>query len=315
VADSESKDLFEKLVVASWTVAGLPTIYFPVQSIRESGGNRLAIRERPYRDGGKVDDIGSKPRRWSLTSIFENSIKEEGLPPTKALYPHVLNRLLESFGKHETGDLVVPTRGRIRARADSYARDEISDSRDHAMVELEFVEDNEDNVDAQSFASPSVGASARRLSETTRFSAQSDGAWSTSLADLNEFVSELEAFANAPGDAVADLDQQAGIVIAATNRAGNAFNDAAEGSDVLRDPESSQTQRKLLETKDMAGRARANAQGGLPRIVSVTYSNTRTLFSIAAELGQDAAELISLNRVLDPLEVPAGAVVKVYETA
>ena len=49
-------EIFEKMPAAQFTVAGL-TLGFPVLRIQQSGGNRIVKRERPYRDGAKLDDI------------------------------------------------------------------------------------------------------------------------------------------------------------------------------------------------------------------------------------------------------------------
>jgi prophage DNA circulation protein len=303
---------FEKLPIASWKVGGV-SVRFPVVTIGETGGNRLVPREFPYREGAKYDDTGAKPKTWTMQAVFNNSVLEPGMGQTEALYPTVLNKLLATFDKHETGDLVVPTRGRVRARAQDYTRNEMAERRDEAIVDLVFVEDNEERTGAQTFEAPSANASASRLAETTVFSAQSDGVWDTSIQDLFAFAAELEAVANFPGDTVGDVDQSAGQMIAAANRVGDAFTNAAEGNDVLNDPDSSQTQRKLQQSKDIAGRARAQARGGLPPVVTRLADSDTTLFAIAADLGQEADQVIALNRDLDPLDVPEGTVVRVFD--
>lgn len=306
--------VFEQYPVGTWKVGSLPALKFPVISIQETGGNRIVERERPYRDGAKLDDTGSKAKKWVLKVQFENSIVEEGLDGTKLLYPDVLNELIASFDIHETGDLTVPTRGMVRARAESYSRDEVQDDRDGATVTFTFCEDNEDNVGNQQFEQLNIDASARRLSEQTVFSATSEGMWSTSLADVNEFASELEGFANFPGDTVADIDSQASIVIGATNRVGRAFSrETEENNNLLNDPELSMTQRKLEETKDMAGRSRGEARQGRPRPVPFFVNGDTDLFTIASRLGQLPEDLISINPGVDPLFVPARSVVNVLE--
>lgn len=308
--------VFEQYPVGSWKVGSLPALKFPVCSVQESGGNRIIERERPYRDGSKLDDTGSKAKRWSLKVKFENSLTEEGLDQTTLLYPDILNQMIASFDIHETGDLTVPTRGKVRARAESYTRDEVETERDEASVTFIFVEDNEDNVGAQQFEQMQINASARRLAEQTVFSATSEGMWSTSLADLNEFASELEGFANFPGDVVADIDSQASIVIGATNRVERAFIRETEENDaLLADPELSQTQRKLEENRDLAGRARGEAWQGRPRPVPFYVDGDTDLFTIAARLGQIPEDILSINPGLDALFIPAGSVVQVLEQA
>lgn len=305
---------FESYPVAAWSVGALPILYFPVLSINEDGGNRLVERERPYRDGAKLDDTGSKAKRWVIKAIFENSIEENGLDQQKLLYPDVLNEMIASFDTHETGDLVVPTRGAIRVRAESYTREETSAERDGACVTFTFVEDNEDNVGGSQFEQLKINASARRLAEQTEFSATSEGLWSTSLADVREFAADLEAIANFPGDTIADIDNQVGIVIGAANRVLRSHSkETRENRNQLNDPECSLTQRKLEETKDIAGRARGEAYRGRPRPVTYYVPGDTDLFQIGAELRQDPADLIAINPAVDPLYVRRGSTIYVLE--
>lgn len=306
--------IFEQYPVASWKVGSLPALMFPVVKISESGGNRIVKRERPYRDGAKLDDTGSNAKQWSITVHFDNGIEEEGLDSTKLLYPNILNEMIASFDIHETGDLVVPTRGRVRARAETYQRDETESERDEAVVTFTFCEDNEDNVGNQQFEQQNINASANRLTEVTVFSAQSEGVWSTSLSDLNEFAGELEGLANYPGDTVANIDSQCSIVIGAANRVGRAFTrESEENRNMLNDPEMSLTQRKLEETKDMAARARAEAYAGRPRLTPFYVAGDTTLFDIAAATGQAFEDLNELNPGVDAFHVAKNTVINIME--
>jgi len=308
--------VFEQYPIASWKVGSLPELKFPVLSISETGGNRIVQRERPYRDGAKLDDTGSKAKGWQLTVLFDNGIEEEGLDPSTPLYPTILNELIASFDIHETGDLVVPTRGRVRCRAETYQRDETEGERDEARVVFTFTADNEDNVGAQQFEQMTINASAVRLAEQTTFSATSEGMWSTSLEDLNEFASELEGIANFPGDTVSNIDSQCGIVVGAANRVGRAFTRENEKNrNLMNDPELSMTQRKLEETKDMASRARAEAYKGRPRMVPFFVEGDTDLFSIAASVGQSSIDLMEINPGQDAFTVRKGTVIKVLEQA
>lgn len=306
--------VFEQYPVASWKVGSLPELKFPVLKISESGGNRIVKRDRPYRDGAKLDDTGSNAKQWSITVNFDNGIEEEGLDASKPLYPDVLNELIASFDIHETGDLVVPTRGRVRVRAETYQREETESERDEAVVTFTFLEDNEDNVGANQFEPMGIHASANRLTEQTVFSATSEGMWGTSLSDLNEFASELEGLANYPGDTIANIDSQCSIVIGAVNRVGRAFTrESEENRNMLNDPELSLTQRKLEETKDMTARARAEAYKGRPRLVPFYVVGDTDLFTIAANLNVAAEDLIEINRAIDPFNVVKGLTINIME--
>ncbi len=314
-----SDPVFEQYPSASWQVGSARALVFPVTEISEEGGNRIVLRERPYRDGAKVDDIGSKAKSWSLKAYFENSIDEGQQQNGQALYPGVLNALIRSFDQHETGDLIVPTIGKVRARAMSYVRSERSDERDCASVEFKFVQDNEDNIDATSFTLPTVKSSLNALMASTTFSAHSDAVFSTSLADLNEFAAGLVAIANFPSDYLNDVDSQVAIVVGATNRVASAFtsksnNPKEKARSMLSDPDASRTGRRLVALQDTAARAVAELRANQPEIIRVLIDHPTNIFSIATEFDQDVAKLIGLNSAYDPLNIPNGAVIRILSS-
>ncbi|HVY48089.1 MAG TPA: DNA circularization N-terminal domain-containing protein [Minicystis sp.] len=52
------------------------SVPLPVSRIEEESGNRLVERDRPNRDGAKIDDTGAKARRWVLTLDYLNGSTE-----------------------------------------------------------------------------------------------------------------------------------------------------------------------------------------------------------------------------------------------
>lgn len=313
-----SDPVFEQYPSASWAVASVRSIVFPVVEITEEGGNRIVLRERPYRDGAKVDDIGSKAKSWTVKAYFENTITEGFQQNGKPLYPEVLNDLIRSFDQHETGDLVIPTVGQVRARAVSYVRIERNDERDCAAVEFKFVQDNEDNIDATSFTLPTVKSSLNALTASTTFSAHSDAVFSTSLADLNEFAAGLVAIANFPSDFLNDIDSKVGIMVGAVNRVTNAFtsksnNPKEKARAMLSDPDASMTGRKLVALQDTSARAAADFRANQPAIIRVVIERDMTIFDAAVEFKQDAQQMIGLNSKFDPFAIPRGATLRILD--
>ena len=211
---TDAQNIFGQYPPASWAVGGGRALVFPVNRITEERSNRLMKRARPYRDGNKIDDIGAQGKEWTLECHFDDSIVEPGLLSNEMpLYPDVLNALAASFEVHECGDLVVPTIGRVRARAASLTRIEESDMRDGATVTLRFSEDTEDAVNAAALKPPSVHASILQLMSTTQFDAKASGAWKGgSMSDLNGLVNELQGIANAPDTMAGEVADRARIV-------------------------------------------------------------------------------------------------------
>lgn len=310
--------IFPRYPPPSWQAAGKPAIFFPIEDIQESGGNRLVAHERPYRDGAKHDDTGSRAKRWTLTCTFTNGLEEDGIDGT-ALYPDVLNALSESFDVHETGTLVLPTRGAVRCRAESYDRDETFAERDSATVRFVFVQDNEDDVTAASFTAPSARSVAVSRATETVFSLEASGVYDDNVASLQEFAAGLEALAAAPGQFIDDIEGQGKRFQNACNRIEVAFSTAesraiSEQQALLLDPANSLPGRQLRQLRDVAARATADRLSALPRIVSRTFKREVSLIAIAPQFKQELDTLLDLNRRYpNPLAIPAGKPVRMID--
>lgn len=325
-AQSSAKTVFETYPVATWKIGGSRTLAFPVVTIQETGGSRIIRRDRPFRRGVKCDDTGSKPRVWSIQAIFDNSLTVDDSPTSigepgikningnTPLYPDILNEILESFDLYHdnAGTLVVPTVGKVKARLEDYTRDEKPEEWDCATIRFVFVEDNEDSVDASSYTYSSVSGNGVLLGETMEFSSQSDGGWDQDMMNLNELVANLEGLANMPDQFAADIDQQVGIAIGAANRINRTFSQPkVPGRDILLDPESSVTQRKLEETKEIASDAKHNYKKKT-KVITVMFGVPMSLVSVASEMSQDIETLLALNYQLeDPFYIRPNTGVKI----
>lgn len=303
-------EVFGRYPVMRWTVGSF-RIAFPVERVREAGGNRIIERERPYRDGAKLDDTGSKARRWTADVCFNNQIVEQGLEENGlALYPDALNELIRSFDVHETGDLVVPTVGRQRCKAETYDRIETYEERDSAKLCFTWVEDNEDSVDFRQLQAPSAGANATQVALQTVFSAQTEEVWYPSLATFRTFMSQLETAANTPFVVANDVKIAANTIANASLRTARAFQRlGTPGRDQLARPGGNRTERKLVAGQDSAQRTAGEALHGQPRVISIVLTRDSSLFAVAAITRQPLGVLLELNPHLDALFVPAGVVV------
>lgn len=310
-------NIFPQYPPGSWQVPGRRAIAFLIEDIQESGGNRLVPHERPYRDGAKHDDTGSRAKRWTVSSPFFNDHDEEGVET--ALYPDVLNELIASFDVHETGTLVLPTRGAVRCRAESYDRDETFAERDSASVRFVWVQDNEDDVTAASFTAPSARSIAVSRADETVFSLQSGGVYDDNVASLQEFAAGLEALAAAPGQFIDDIEGQGRRLQLAADRIEVAFSNAedraiSEQQSLMLDPANSLAGRQLRGMRDIAARAVADRLSALPRIVTRTFPRVISLIAIAPQFKQDLDTLLDLNRrYQNPLAIPAGKPVRMIE--
>lgn len=304
--------------VASWQVGQGPKILFPVLSLTDTIGNRLVQHKRPYRAGAKIDSTGAEPRQWNLTALFANNLEEPGIDPSTPLFPDQLRLLQESFDTQETGDLVIPGIGSVRARAQTMTSTETFDESDSAHATLLFVADNEEALEASLVRPATARATTQRLAEATTFTAQSAGAWDGDLNGLVEFAAGVEDLLLAPGRATNAVDTQVRRNRRAIERIVEAQQQLAQdvGLD-FNQPRGSATERSLLALKDRQAQAASERSQGRPRTISfVVDVNETTIFDVAARFDQDADELLELNdsRIADPFALRRGSTVLVFET-
>lgn len=310
--------VFDAYPSCSWTAKGKAEVVFPVVRIEEEYRNRIAPHERYKRDGARLDDTGSKARVWRLTIEAYNSRDQEEDVKPLTFYPDELNKLLDSFSVHETGDLVVSTRGPRRCRAEGYTRVEESTERDAAAVVLTFIEDNEDDASAAAWQAPSaMSVVASKADDAARTC--SEAGFSPNLtANLREMASALESYANGPSEYLGDLERQATTIQQAVQRVEDTYNERAnEGMEelytLLTDPRSSRAGRALRALGDAVGRAVADKATLGPRIVTKILNRNATLFGIATDAGVALEKLLELNPSLDPFNIPAGTPFKLEE--
>jgi prophage DNA circulation protein len=299
-------------------VGKAPIVEFPITDFTQTGGNRIVLHERPFRDGARLDDTGSKPRAWSFTAHFSNRIQEPGVSSAIPLYPQILRQLIRSFDEHETGDLILPPVGKVRARAGDYTWNETPDDDDAATLTLTFTEDNEDALDRAVLNLPGVTATIFKLAEQTTFTAQKNGSWNDDLVSLTEVCAEIEGLMLAPGRGVADL----GAVIRAHRRAlqglGETTATVLGQEDRLSEPRASDTHRQVRTMMDREAQAEEERTQSRPRTKAFLIDVERTsIFEVAARFDQDAEELLDLNgaRIEDPFLLVRGDVIRIFESA
>lgn len=317
----------EDTIQSSFPVASFEvrqeTVRFPVAGDKLAGGNRIVEHQRPYRDGAKCDDTGSLPRRWTVEAVFNNSIQEDGLDPNTPLYPDLMQRVLDLFDLHETGDLFHPIDGKVRARAQSYERATNVEEVDTGRVTLVFVEDNEDDVDAEAFARPSVNGAVSAMADSLSATAQQEDVWIKDLAtidpsalegassgglSLGEFCAEIEGLMRAPGERTAAIQAQ---VRAARRSLASVLRTAREVTGFDTPTNTILAAERLL---DVTAYATSEKTDQMPRRIPYIVRESTTIFAIAADLRQPPDALLEINdqRIDDPFHVEPG-VIRVFD--
>lgn len=311
-----TETIFDKYQLASFTLKNGQKIGFPVHKIRQDGANRVIERERPYRAGAKLDNTGSKAVTFTFECVFHNSIQEPGLATFNnqlSLYPEALNELIKIFDDGQTGDLIVPTIGRVRAKALDYQRIEDAEHPDGATLMLVFKVDNEDSVDARSLKAPTFNAQGARMTAKATFDTESVAVSGNGMASLRTAASQLEAAINAPGDALDDIRIQANAVRHSIEQVKDAFVDRSkEGRDLLTDPTSNDAVRALADLADTTARVSSAARGGRPPLISVVATRPTSLQEVAIVFGQSFSDLLAINsQIPNSLFLPINTIIKI----
>lgn len=307
-------EVFPRYPTATWQAKGRRKIAFAIESIQETGGNRLVAHERSRRNGAKYDDTGSKPRTFTIASPFYTTCEDPGVN-TDTYYPTDLNEMLSSFAVHEVGDLVLPPQGPIRARLQDYTRSEATSERDAAGVTLVFVEDNEDGVLASSFVAPSARSVASQYGEAAAFTLEQQGIPSTDFgAALATLASEIEALASQPLEFIADMQTKATQVRAAQARILDAFGNGSEGTGaVLLDPITAVVHRQLATLADTTARVVAEKLSSQPRLRVVRFKQVVGMPQVAAKYEQDLGALLAANpQIGNAFAIPPGTPINIY---
>lgn len=302
--------VFEQYGPCRWICQG-DDVTWPVKRITESGGNRIVEHKRPFREGAKLDDTGGEPFVWKLDAVFNNTLDEDGLRADEPIYPDLLNRLIRSLSIHKTGSLYLPTRGAVRARPRGWERVETDEVRDEGAFTVTFVEDNEDAVDRAALKEPSVSAQLVRLAEQAEFTAAQAG--TLTLGALKEFCEDLQNLAQAPGRAIDDVTRAAEVVKHTTRKLIRTLRQESERvSQFVFAPHESELARQLEALLDLASAAelqRNASRGGTTRTMVVQADTD--IYALAAGLRIDAAVLLDLNYLPDPLHISAGTKLRI----
>jgi hypothetical protein len=306
-----------------WTALGPASIeYEGEQPIKFMARGRLTMngsirrveRKIPWRKGAKQDDTGANADDLNIEAPFFNTVTEPDMGDWPPMWPDRLNKLVDLFKTCKTCTLHLPWRRNIRCKADSWQRvADIENEVDGETLTVKFAEDNEDSLDGPSAEDVSVRANIMRVVEQATFDLESEGMWDGSFEDLTQFAADLEGALNAPGEFLWDIAHKARRVRRAARAIRESFTSRLSGRRQMDDPTGERAYRDMLSIEDKAARAEAEALASLPPTTTRTFDTDRDIHSIAAELGQNARDLMSLNGHIEDLGfIEAGTPVVVF---
>jgi hypothetical protein len=281
--------------------ASFAGIAFPYTDCRVSIVARHHAHVYIHTSGGELEKLGLALRKFAFTIPAHDTLQ----PPYRNFYSQVLPRLWDKWQSLVTADLVVPSVGTVQAMATDATRS-IKLATSGEPVEVAFLEDSRTLETFAAVFTPSVSALPVQVRAVVR------------SAPVAVPVSLLDRLVAAVGQAMALAARGDTMARMWTAKITEVVNlcEAIYRTPALALPSSVACLDLLLELHLAAVKMREEAQG---RSRPVLYWPTRTPARLAA--GQIAAwiygdtgrvgELLALND-WDPLNVPAGSIVRYY---
>lgn len=291
-------------------------VTFVLTEITEAGGNRIAKRERVYRDGERLDGMGTKGDTIATRSSFFNGVDEQGVTPNQ--YDDVLGPLVKLLKRSvtTTGTLRLPTKEPLRVKAETWNVREDAGRKDFAHIDISWVTDTEETELESTFGQPNARSSAVAIADDIAAQIEFMGITSDDIAELQSIAKRLNELATFSGERGDDLLQAAADAQACVDNIEDDFLPSAQmlnddefvvgetADSLLGLPIAYSTLVNLREFAEMAARAAADVPGRTAP-VPVLYDRALSLFDVALENGVDVETLVELNpSLLEPGFIP-----------
>lgn len=296
-------------------------VTFAVEAVNWDMENRIAERERVYRDGARLDGTGTKADRFSIVAKVFNGIREKGV--ARNGYPGDRDKLIKLLKRSvtQTGTLKLPTWPPIRCKALRCTTTENVQKTDFAHLNIIWVEDNEETQLEATFTEPNARSAAVALADQIVEGMAFLGAWDEGVAELKALAVELESlalFANERGDDLIQAarsinttvaDVQTSFLPTRTELQVDSFVIGDSPQSLLSDPSASATLEALMALSEMASKAIASVPGkARPR--SIEYKTAMNVFDISLQVGASVEEIVELNpSLIDPFAIPANTTI------
>lgn len=284
---------------------GIP---FPYKEITMNGEMRHHVHEYPHSAGGAPEKLGRKLYAFSVTTPAHGDLV---LPQYANLWPRDLKQLVILFEQGKTGNLVLPQIGApIRAFCTNWDRTLRAANTSGESVTLKFLEDSEQLRISQN----AITVKANRLADA-RFAVVEK------YQQIPAKIGLLDTILRGANDVLAYKDQfdmYTNLIEAKCNSVMSMCRQIVAVEEELKHPDRwqlvdaiqdlwAQTQALYLDQKEM---------GNLTRYYRVP--STMTLSQVAFQIYRSsarAADLMMLNSIDDPLEIPQGTSLRYYADA
>jgi len=163
-------------------------VTFAVASARDATERAQVRHEYPYRDGAEIEDMGRRPRTFTMQAVFWGDD-----------YADYLNDLIVALDIPGPGELIHPVFGSVTVSVVSYGIDHHEDRPDYAAVHLVMVETGQDQPffaqawTASGLAEARAGSLAEAMAATRDWMVAVYADWADAIAALPCVLAVAEA--------------------------------------------------------------------------------------------------------------------------
>lgn len=277
-------------------------IPFLVESYEVRGGLRDHVHEYPHSPGGDPETMGRK-----LYTVSVNAVFVDNTPRYPTAWPLDRSQLMNLFEAEARGPLLIPTIGTMRAYAFDWTLTAASKMRNGERFKLEFREDQQVDLVADSSIAPNYTAVA------TKASALVDALATSGIkADIFTVIADLSSQIQGYVDSV-NLD----VSLLATKV--DQLSDACRTADAIVTELDAPSAWPVVDALHDLGVTADNLnrdvlQQSLP-LLSFTTPSLMSIVDVSRSIFNDtsyAMEIMQMNALDDPLSIPANTVLRAY---
>ncbi|MBA2687500.1 MAG: DNA circularization N-terminal domain-containing protein [Gemmatimonadaceae bacterium] len=277
-------------------------IKFPFKSYKVSGGIRKHVHEYPHTAGGALEKLGRRLYEVTVSVDFTDGLDS---PKYRQLVTD-LGVLRGLFEDQVTDSLHIPHIGTIKACADEWTEEVTGSNRSTIKGELKFIEDQSSAFLVLETITVSPGSLAAHVAD-----------FSTKAKPFNENIfSSIDKAANSLL-AIVDQSQLFGSLVAAkVEGLSRLIRQADESVKALAEPANGELLEALHRLWDTVNNIRRDIQQRDDFLRTFTVPLTMSVGQISAAVYGDSSrggEILQLNAIDDPLNVPAGFKIHYYD--
>ncbi len=278
-------------------------IEFPYKELDIAGAIREHEHEYPHAPGAALEKLGRKLYEIRFKSPFHETFRKY-----PKLWSQSLPKLVRLFEKETTGDLVLPNVGTIKACCVRWNRALGATQRSGESVDLTFREDQEQAFLVNSLLSVSTQS---LESKAQKFAIEAE-----KVRPRESLFDSILTSANSVLAIVDTVEMYGNLVEAKLLAVAGLCQEADQRLAVVNDPLNHEMLEALLDLWDAVVKLNGDLLKTGGTMLTYTLQRGMSMIELAKSIydgdGSRALELLQLNAVIDPFNLPARTVVRYY---